>query len=108
AHQLVTECHELKLPAADGKSYRTDCANIETMFRIIQSIPSKKAEPFKQRLAKVGFERIRETAEPSRMACRHPKGHRWRLAAAGWTGCRRRRCPTAQNGQASDTWQMPS
>jgi hypothetical protein len=66
ADKVVTDCHELKLPAADGKSYRTDCANIETMFRVIQSIPSKKAEPFKQWLAKVGFERIRETAEASR------------------------------------------
>ncbi|MFZ1105218.1 MAG: Bro-N domain-containing protein [Hyphomicrobiaceae bacterium] len=74
--QVVTDCHELKLPAADGKGYRTDCANIQTMFRIIQSIPSKKAEPFKQWLAKVGFERIRETAEPSRMARRMVQAYR--------------------------------
>jgi len=76
ADQFVTNCHELKLPAADGKGYRTDCANIETMFRIIQSIPSKKAEPFKQWLAKVGFERVRETAEPSRMARRMVQTYR--------------------------------
>jgi prophage antirepressor-like protein len=76
ADKVVTDCHELKLPAADGKGYRTDCANIETMFRIIQSIPSKKAEPFKQWLAKVGFERIRETAEPSRLARRMVQAYR--------------------------------
>jgi prophage antirepressor-like protein len=76
ADQVVTDCHELKLPAADGKSYRTDCANIETMFRIIQSIPSKRAEPFKQWLAQVGFERVRETAEPSRMARRMVQAYR--------------------------------
>jgi len=76
AEQLLTNCQQLKLPSADGKSYRTDCANIETMFRMIQSIPSKKAEPFKQWLAKVGFERIRETAEPSRLARRMVQTYR--------------------------------
>ena len=52
---------QLKLTAEDGKLRATDCANTETMFRIIQSIPSPKAEPFKQWLAKVGYERIQET-----------------------------------------------
>lgn len=65
-NESVTNCHQLKLPASDGKYYSTDCADIETLLRIIQSIPSKKAEPFKQWLAKVGFERIQETAEPSK------------------------------------------
>ncbi|VVB54649.1 Uncharacterised protein [uncultured archaeon] len=55
---------QLKLPSADGKSYKTDCANTESMFRIIQSIPSKKAEPFKRWLAKVGYERIQEIENP--------------------------------------------
>lgn len=76
AEELLTNCQQLRLPGADGKTYRTDCANIETMFRIIQSIPSKKAEPFKQWLAKVGFERIRETAEPSRLARRMVQTYR--------------------------------
>jgi DNA-damage-inducible protein D len=76
AYEAVTNCYGLKLPAPDGKSRITDCANIETMFRIIQSIPSKKAEPFKQWLAKVGFERVRETAEPSRMARRMVQTYR--------------------------------
>ena len=55
---------QLKLPASDGKSYETDCANTEALFRIIQSIPSKKAEPFKLWLAKTGYERIQEIENP--------------------------------------------
>ncbi len=55
---------QLKLPAEDGKSRETDCANTETIFRIIQSIPSPKAEPFKLWLAKVGYERVEEIEDP--------------------------------------------
>lgn len=55
---------QLKLPSSDGKSYKTDCANTESMFRIIQSIPSPKAEPFKMWLAKVGYERVQEIEDP--------------------------------------------
>ncbi|MBS3105071.1 Bro-N domain-containing protein [Candidatus Woesearchaeota archaeon] len=55
---------QLKLTSADGKMYDTDCANTESMFRIIQSIPSKKAEPFKRWLAKVGYERVQEIENP--------------------------------------------
>jgi hypothetical protein len=55
---------QLKLPAPDGKMRNTDCANTETMFRIIQSIPSPKAEPFKRWLAKVGYERVQEIEDP--------------------------------------------
>ncbi|MCK5061947.1 Bro-N domain-containing protein [Candidatus Parcubacteria bacterium] len=55
---------QLKLLANDGKKYLTDCANTETIFRIIQSIPSPKAEPFKRWLAKVGYERIKEIEDP--------------------------------------------
>ncbi len=53
--QVVTNCHGLKLIASDGKYYLTDCANTEGIFRIIQSIPSPKAEPFKRWLAEVGY-----------------------------------------------------
>ena len=60
----MTFCHGLKLPAPDGKLRETDCANTEGLFRIIQSIPSPKAEPFKRWLAKVGFERIQEIENP--------------------------------------------
>ena len=61
--EVVTFCHGLKLPAADGKKYETDCANTEGIFRILQSIPSPKAEPFKRRLAKVGYERVQESCD---------------------------------------------
>jgi hypothetical protein len=62
--EVVTFCHGLKLVAADGKKYTTDCANTESLLRIIQSIPSPKAEPFKRWLAKVGYERIQEIENP--------------------------------------------
>jgi prophage antirepressor-like protein len=57
---------QLKLPAPDGKMRPTDCANVKTLLRIVQSITSPKAEPFKRWLAQVGFERIEETAAPSK------------------------------------------
>ena len=65
-NELVTNCHQLKLQADDGKMRKTDVADIKTIFRIIQSIPSKKAEPIKQWLAKVGQERVQEMADPSK------------------------------------------
>ncbi len=55
---------QLKLPSGDGKNYNMDCANTESMFRIIQSIPSPKAEPFKRWLAKVGYDRVQEIEDP--------------------------------------------
>lgn len=63
-NEVVTNCHGLKLMASDGKMYETDCANTEGIFRIIQSIPSPKAEPFKRWLAKVGYERVQEIENP--------------------------------------------
>jgi len=62
--ELSAKIGQLKLMSADGKSYSTDCANTKNTFRIIQSIPSKKAEPFKQWLAQVGYERIQEIENP--------------------------------------------
>src|SRR3989344_2620968 len=62
--ELYTICVQLKLPSTDGKNYETDCANTEALFRIIQSIPSPKAEPFKLWLAKTGYERIQEIENP--------------------------------------------
>jgi hypothetical protein len=62
--QLSTFCRQLKLESADGKKYATDCANTEDLFRIIQSIPSPKAEPFKRWLARVGYERVQEIENP--------------------------------------------
>ncbi|HRG48953.1 MAG TPA: BRO family protein [Leptospiraceae bacterium] len=62
--ELSTICRQLKLEASDGKKYKTDCSNAQGLFRIIQSIPSPKAEPFKQWLAKVGYERVQEIEDP--------------------------------------------
>ncbi|MFC1613227.1 Bro-N domain-containing protein [Patescibacteria group bacterium] len=62
--QLSTICRQLKMQSPDGKMRETDCANTEDIFRIVQSIPSPKAEPFKRWLAKVGYERLQETVDP--------------------------------------------
>ena len=62
--QLSTICRQLKLIASDGKMRKTDCADTESIFRIIQSIPSPKAEPFKRWLARVGYERVQEIEDP--------------------------------------------
>jgi DNA-damage-inducible protein D len=64
--QLVTDCNQLKMPAADGKNYQTTVATAETLLRLVQSVPSPKAEPIKLWLAKVGYERMQELSDPSR------------------------------------------
>ena len=61
---MATNCSQLKMKSIDGKFYKTDVADTEQLFRLIQSIPSKKAEPFKQWLAKVGTERLEEIEDP--------------------------------------------
>jgi DNA-damage-inducible protein D len=63
--QSVISCNRLKLPAADGKNYLTDVATAETLLRLVQTIPSPKAEPIKLWLAKVGYERMQEMADPA-------------------------------------------
>ena len=65
-NETVTNCHALKMEAADGKLRLTDVADTEQLFRLIQSIPSPKAEPFKQWLAKTGYERIEESQDPEK------------------------------------------
>ena len=64
--QLVTDCHQLKMAAEDGKQRLTDVATAETLLRLVQSVPSPKAEPIKLWLAKVGYERMQEMADPAR------------------------------------------
>jgi len=64
--QVVTNCDQLKMRASDGKFYITDSADVETLFRLIQSVPSPKAEPIKIWLAKVGYERIQDISDPER------------------------------------------
>ena len=63
--ELVTHCHQLKLESADGKKYLTDVANPETILRLIQSVPSSKADPIKLWLAKVGYERMQDMSDPA-------------------------------------------
>jgi len=84
ATETVTKCNALKMPAADGKSRLTDMAGTETLLRLIQSIPSPKAEPFKQWLAKVGYERIQDMGDPARSLDRarefwrqHGRSEKW-------------------------------
>jgi hypothetical protein len=64
--EVVTKCNQLKMEANDGKYYLTDVADTETIFRIIQSVPSPNAEPFKLWLARVGYERVEETEDPEK------------------------------------------
>ncbi len=82
--ESVTNCHRLKLEAADGKKYLTDVANPETLLRLIQSVPSPKAEPIKLWLAKVGYERMQDMADPARSLDRareywqqHGRSEKW-------------------------------
>lgn len=85
ANEPVTKCNQLKLTAEDGKLRATDCANTETIFRIIQSIPSPKAEPFKQWLAKVGYERIQEINDPELAQQRMMEIYRQKGYSEEWT-----------------------
>ncbi len=82
--QSVTNCNRLKLPAADGKNYLTDAATAETLLRLVQSVPSPKAEPIKLWLAKVGYERMQEMGDPGRALDRaretwqkHGRSEKW-------------------------------
>ncbi len=64
--ELVTKCDQLKMQSADGKFYETDAADVETILRLVQSVPSPKAEPIKLWLARVGYERMQEMVDPER------------------------------------------
>jgi len=82
--EVVTNCHQLKMLAPDGKKRATDAANPETLLRLIQSVPSPKAEPIKLWLAKVGYERMQEIADPERSLARarenwqkHGRSEKW-------------------------------
>lgn len=83
-----TICTPLKLIAPDGKKRKTNCANVEGIFRIIQSIPSPKAEPFKQWLAKVGYERLQEINEPALAAQRARELYRAKGYSDEWIDSR--------------------
>jgi DNA-damage-inducible protein D len=93
----VTNCHALKLTSSDGKKYATDCANTEIMFRIIQSIPSPKAEPFKVWLAKVGYERVKEIEDPELAQQRMKKLYEQKGYSKDWIDKRIRGISIRQN-----------
>lgn len=100
--EVVTNCNQLKLQASDGKYYATDCANTETVLRIIQSIPSKKAEPFKRWLARVGYERIREIEDPELSMKRMKEVYRAKGYSEEWIEKRSR--GIAVRNELTDEW----
>src|SRR3990167_2816364 len=101
--EAVTFCNQLKLKSGDGKEYETDCANTEGIFRIIQSIPSKKAEPFKRWLAKVGYERIQEIENPELAQERMKQLYEQKGYPKDWIDKRLRGIAIRQN--LTDEWQ---
>ena len=101
--EVVTNCHRLKLQAADGKKYKTDCANTEGLFRIIQSIPSPKAEPFKRWLAAVGYERVQEIENPELAQERMKALYEQKGYPKDWIDKRLRGMAIRQN--LTDEWQ---
>ena len=88
--QLSEKIGQLKLQSSDGKYYETDCGDTETMFRIIQSIPSPKAEPFKRWLAKVGYERVQEIEDPELATKRTRMLYKLKGYPEDWTDARHR------------------
>jgi len=100
--QLVTFCNQLKLIAEDGKLRETDCSDTEGIFRIIQSIPSKKAEPFKRWLARVGYERIQEIENPELAQERMKKFYELKGYSKDWIDKRLRGIAIRQN--LTDEW----
>ncbi|OJY29321.1 MAG: phage antirepressor protein, partial [Legionella sp. 40-6] len=103
SEQPVTFCHGLKLPAQDGKLRVTDCANTEGIFRLIQSIPSPKAEPFKRWLAQVGYERIQEIENPELAQERMKQLYEQKGYPKDWIDKRLRGIAIRQN--LTDEWQ---
>ena len=97
-----TICRQLKLEAPDGKMRETDCANTEGIFRIIQSIPSPKAEPFKRWLAKVGYERIQEIENPELAQERMKQLYEKKGYSKNWIDKRLRGIAIRQN--LTDEW----
>lgn len=101
--QLSTICRQLKLPSSDGKNYKTDCTNNEGLLRIIQSIPSKKAEPIKLWLAQVGRERIEEIQNPELAMQRMQEEYKKRGYDEKWIDTQIRGIITRK--ELTDQWQ---
>ncbi len=100
--QPVTFCHGLKLQAPDGKQRETDCANTEGLFRIIQSIPSPKAEPFKRWLAQAGYERVKEIENPELASARARALYQAKGYPQAWIEKRLR--SISVRGELTDEW----
>ena len=101
--QLSTFCRQLKLESSDGKKYITEVANTEGIFRIIQSIPSPKAEPFKRWLAKIGYERVQEIEDPELASKRTKAIYRAKGYSDAWIEKRMR--GIAIRAELTDEWQ---
>ena len=100
--ETVTKCNQLKLPAEDGKLRETDCGYTEIIFRIIQAIPSPKAEPFKLWLAKVGYERVKEIQDPELAQRRMKELYRQKGYSEDWIEKRVR--GIAIRNELTDEW----
>lgn len=100
--ELSTICRQLKLLSTDGKEYQADCANTEGLFRIIQSIPSPKAEPFKLWLAKVGYERVQEIENPELAQKRMKELYKQKGYSDNWIEKRVR--GIAVHGELTEEW----
>ena len=101
--ELSTFCRQLKLKSADGKSYKTDVADMQGIFRIIQSVPSPKAEPFKMWLAEVGKERIDEIIDPELTIDRALEGYARKGYSREWINQRLQAIQVHK--ELTDTWQ---
>lgn len=101
--QSVTDCNQLKFLSKDGKYYLSDAADTETLFRLIQSIPSPKAEPFKLWLAKVGYERVQEIADPEQ-ALNRSRGY-WQKMGRSQQWIQQRMMGQEIRNKLTDYWQ---
>lgn len=101
--ELSTFCRQLKLKSTDGKSYKTDVADMQGIFRIIQSVPSPKAEPFKMWLAEVGKERIDETIDPELTIDRALESYARKGYSREWINQRLQAIQVRK--ELTDTWQ---
>ena len=101
--ELSTFCRQLKLKSTDGKSYKTDVADMQGIFRIIQSVPSPKAEPFKMWLAEVGKERIDEIIDPELTIDRALEGYARKGYSREWINQRLQAIQVRK--ELTDTWQ---
>jgi len=102
--ELSTFCRQLKLKSGDGKEYETDCSDTEGIFRIIQSIPSKKAEPFKRWLARIGYERVQEIENPELAQERMKKLYEQKGYSKDWIEKRLRGIAIRQ--ELTDEWKQ--